>query len=255
MKLRQLKVEGCKRLLFIASILMLYLVNHSFNLSILAKEVEADIKIASDKDKELRYPSIPLEVNHLTTPSQFISASKQKVLNSIVIKTNSFSISDPQYDNSKLYEQTIAHHDAEGMDLSYQASYQQQNVKRDIVSSLETAALASSPSGNRHNDSTWETNGDSMHAPTELPADLKLPLYLRISATIACALILAIGVAGNALVPIVVIRTKYMRNSTNLFLINLSVSDLCVLLVCMPTMLIELHSRPETWLLGESMCK
>lgn len=82
-----------------------------------------------------------------------------------------------------------------------------------------------------------------------------LPLYMRILATLACLVIFVVGVAGNLLVPLVVMKTKYLRNSTNLFLINLSVADLLVLLVCMPTVFIELHSRPETWLLGESMCK
>lgn len=85
--------------------------------------------------------------------------------------------------------------------------------------------------------------------------DLKLPLYMRILATLACLIIFIIGVSGNLLVPLVVIKTKYLRNSTNLFLINLSIADLLVLIVCMPTVFIELHTKPETWLLGEPMCK
>lgn len=85
--------------------------------------------------------------------------------------------------------------------------------------------------------------------------EAKFPLYMRLIATFACLIIFTVGVCGNLLVPLVVIKTKYLRNSTNLFLINLSIADLLVLIVCMPTMLIELHSRPETWLLGEPMCK
>lgn len=46
-----------------------------------------------------------------------------------------------------------------------------------------------------------------------------------------------------------------MRNSTNIFLVNLSVADLCVLLICTPTVLVEVNSGPEIWLLGEHMCK
>ncbi|GFQ93521.1 hypothetical protein TNCT_451021 [Trichonephila clavata] len=42
------------------------------------------------------------------------------------------------------------------------------------------------------------------------------------------------GTAGNVLVATVVWKTKELRNSTNLFLINLSVADLLVLLVCVP---------------------
>lgn len=46
-----------------------------------------------------------------------------------------------------------------------------------------------------------------------------------------------------------------MRNSTNIFLTNLSIADLLVLLVCTPTVLVEVNSKPETWVLGHEMCK
>lgn len=103
-----------------------------------------------------------------------------------------------------------------------------------------------------------DTRRPAAGGPDSTPAgedSLKFPLYMRLLATLACLVIFTIGVCGNLLVPLVVIKTKYLRNSTNLFLINLSVADLLVLIVCMPTVLIELHSRPETWLLGEAMCK
>ncbi|KAG8183737.1 hypothetical protein JTE90_029319 [Oedothorax gibbosus] len=82
----------------------------------------------------------------------------------------------------------------------------------------------------------------------------ELPPYLRIVATTVCAVILTLGTAGNVLVTAVVWRTKELRNSTNLFLINLSVADLLVLLVCVPPVLVELE-QPEVWLLGEGMCE
>lgn len=83
-----------------------------------------------------------------------------------------------------------------------------------------------------------------------------LPFVLRAVATIACVIILVFGVTGNILVPLVVCRTKELcTNSTNVFLINLSIADLLVLIFCMPSVLIELHSKPEVWTLGEVMCK
>ncbi|XP_064465869.1 growth hormone secretagogue receptor type 1-like isoform X1 [Ornithodoros turicata] len=88
-----------------------------------------------------------------------------------------------------------------------------------------------------------------------LTAALEFPPYIRTAATLAIALLLTLGTVGNLLVPLVVCKTKDLRNSTNLFLINLSVSDLLVLLVCMPTALVELHSQPEVWILGEGMCR
>lgn len=66
---------------------------------------------------------------------------------------------------------------------------------------------------------------------------------------------MGIGVLGNVMVPIVIFKSKDMRNSTNVFLMNLSFADLMVLLVCTPTVLVEVNSRPETWVLGEEMCK
>ncbi|KDR21336.1 Thyrotropin-releasing hormone receptor, partial [Zootermopsis nevadensis] len=82
-----------------------------------------------------------------------------------------------------------------------------------------------------------------------------IPAYIRITSMIFCFVILGIGVAGNIMVPIVILKTKDMRNSTNIFLMNLSVADLMVLLVCTPTVLVEVNTKPETWVLGEEMCK
>lgn len=58
----------------------------------------------------------------------------------------------------------------------------------------------------------------------------QLPYYIRTTATIVCTIVLILGTTGNLLVPIVVIKTKELRNSTNLFLINLSIADLLVLI-------------------------
>ncbi|KAH9418162.1 hypothetical protein DERP_010715 [Dermatophagoides pteronyssinus] len=65
----------------------------------------------------------------------------------------------------------------------------------------------------------------------------------------------SLRILGNLLVPLVVCRQREQlsNNSTNIFLINLSIADLLVLVVCTPTVLIELHSNPEIWMLGEFM--
>ncbi|XP_070381647.1 growth hormone secretagogue receptor type 1-like [Dermacentor albipictus] len=94
-----------------------------------------------------------------------------------------------------------------------------------------------------------------LNASAACGANCTFPRSIQAAATAAIALLLVLGTAGNLLVPLVVCRTKELRNSTNLFLVNLSVSDLLVLLVCLPTALVELHSQPEVWLLGEGMCR
>ena len=57
------------------------------------------------------------------------------------------------------------------------------------------------------------------------------------------SLVLAVGVIGNVLVLIVILTSKSMRSSTNLFLLNLSIADLLVLIVCCPNAMIEMYMR------------
>ncbi|VVC45857.1 G protein-coupled receptor, rhodopsin-like,GPCR, rhodopsin-like, 7TM [Cinara cedri] len=85
--------------------------------------------------------------------------------------------------------------------------------------------------------------------------DMSFPGYLRTTCMVVCVIILGVGVVGNMMVPIVILKSKDMRNSTNIFLMNLSIADLMVLLICTPTVFVEVNSRPETWVLGEELCK
>uniref|UniRef100_A0A182SEU7 G-protein coupled receptors family 1 profile domain-containing protein n=1 Tax=Anopheles maculatus TaxID=74869 RepID=A0A182SEU7_9DIPT len=87
---------------------------------------------------------------------------------------------------------------------------------------------------------------------SEMP---QIPEYIRATSMVFCIIIMCLGVIGNIMVPIVILKTKDMRNSTNIFLTNLSIADLLVLLVCTPTVLVEVNSPPEVWVLGEEMCK
>lgn len=83
----------------------------------------------------------------------------------------------------------------------------------------------------------------------------EIPHYIKATSMTFCIVIMCLGVIGNVMVPIVILKTKDMRNSTNIFLVNLSIADLMVLLVCTPTVLVEVNSRPETWVLGKELCK
>ncbi|XP_034952293.1 growth hormone secretagogue receptor type 1 [Chelonus insularis] len=82
-----------------------------------------------------------------------------------------------------------------------------------------------------------------------------LPEYIRTTSMAVCIVVMVLGIIGNLMVPLVVLRGKDMRNSTNIFLVNLSAADLCVLLICAPTVLVEVNSGPQVWPLGEHMCK
>ena len=92
-------------------------------------------------------------------------------------------------------------------------------------------------------------------SPPQNEVEASFPLYIRVWASIALIFIAVVGVVGNVIVPLVVCLNKDLRHSTNFFLINLAAADLLVLLVCLPTAMVELHVRPDTWVLGSIMCE
>lgn len=84
--------------------------------------------------------------------------------------------------------------------------------------------------------------------------DTRFPAYMSLLMTLSCGLILVVGLVGNCLVPVVIWNNRDLRNSTNLFLLNLSLADILVLCISMPTVLVEIQ-RPDVWKLGQVMCK
>ena len=130
------------------------------------------------------------------------------------------------------------------------------NVRPDTTVTIETVYVGGVGADNSSITAGYlSPNGTGVEGlgnGTEVPV---IPGYIRITSMIFCFVIMGIGVAGNIMVPIVILKTKDMRNSTNIFLMNLSVADLMVLLVCTPTVLVEVNTKPETWVLGEEMCE
>ena len=89
--------------------------------------------------------------------------------------------------------------------------------------------------------------------PTEGPVP-EPPLYIMVCVSIVYIAIFIMGVVGNCLVVIVIWRNPDMRTTTNFFLVNLSVADLLVLLVCMPPSFVDLYTK-EVWVFGAALCK
>ena len=86
------------------------------------------------------------------------------------------------------------------------------------------------------------------------PESIQSVQYIYTTVTVFYVLVFVIGVLGNILVTVVVAKNVDMRTPTNYFLVNLSIADLLVLCVCMPSALIEFHAR-DVWYLGAAMCK
>jgi neuropeptide FF receptor 1 len=55
----------------------------------------------------------------------------------------------------------------------------------------------------------------------------------------AYALIFLLCMVGNTLVCFIVLKNRHMRTVTNMFILNLAVSDLLVGIFCMPTTLVD----------------
>ncbi|XP_052009083.1 galanin receptor type 1b [Xyrauchen texanus] len=64
-----------------------------------------------------------------------------------------------------------------------------------------------------------------------------------------------LGIIGNTLVIVVIgkIKSRRSRSTTNIFILNLSIADLCFLLFCVPFQA-TIYSLPE-WVFGAFLCK
>lgn len=71
--------------------------------------------------------------------------------------------------------------------------------------------------------------------------------------SVVYTIIFVVGVCGNLLVSLAVIRSKQMHTVTNLFILNLAVSDIVMCLISVP--LTPLQSFSGHWMFGETLCK
>ena len=105
-----------------------------------------------------------------------------------------------------------------------------------------------SPSVNRtttHNLQNAQNSSQALLGETPVLKALKLTLY---------AIIFLISVVGNSLVCIVVARRRRMRTVTNLFVLNLAVSDLAITCICIPFD-IPVQENNYKWPYGGFACK
>ncbi|GLD73855.1 neuropeptide FF receptor 2-like protein, partial [Lates japonicus] len=71
--------------------------------------------------------------------------------------------------------------------------------------------------------------------------------------TVSYLLIFVVCMVGNGVVCFIVLRSKNMRTVTNLFILNLAISDLLVGIFCMPTTLVD--NIITGWPFGSIVCK
>ena len=67
-------------------------------------------------------------------------------------------------------------------------------------------------------------------------------------------LIGTVGFIGNLVVIIVYVSDKALRSYTNYFFVNLSITDILIILICLPVALHDMISG-GIWNLGQFICK
>ena len=100
----------------------------------------------------------------------------------------------------------------------------------------------------------WSSNVSAPWDTTALPEPEKYNVP-RLSAEIQVALysiIFSTALVGNLLIIVTLIQNKRMRTVTNVFLLNLAVSDLLLALVCMPFTLVPMLLKD--FIFGAFMC-
>ncbi|XP_072243128.1 neuropeptide Y receptor Y8b [Leuresthes tenuis] len=70
---------------------------------------------------------------------------------------------------------------------------------------------------------------------------------------IAYSAVMAVGLIGNSCLVFVITRHKEMHNVTNIFITNLSCSDILMCIICLPVTII--YTLMDRWILGDTLCK
>nr|XP_012600790.1 neuropeptide FF receptor 2 [Microcebus murinus] len=115
----------------------------------------------------------------------------------------------------------------------------------------------------------WDSNSSENWLPIWSVNDTKYHLYSEINVTyvnyylhqpqvaaifiVSYLLIFFLCIVGNTLVCFIVMKNKHMHTVTNLFILNLAISDLLVGIFCMPITLLD--NIIAGWPFGNTMCK
>ncbi|XP_019482026.1 PREDICTED: neuropeptide FF receptor 1 isoform X1 [Hipposideros armiger] len=107
--------------------------------------------------------------------------------------------------------------------------------------------------------SSWPLSQNGSHAETTPAAHFTFSSYYQHSSPVAAMFIVAyvliflLCMVGNSLVCFIVLKNRHMRTVTNIFILNLAVSDLLVGIFCMPTTLVD--NLITGWPFDNATCK
>uniref|UniRef100_A0A1A9WQ25 G-protein coupled receptors family 1 profile domain-containing protein n=1 Tax=Glossina brevipalpis TaxID=37001 RepID=A0A1A9WQ25_9MUSC len=161
--------------------------------------------------------------------------------------SNAFSSALRQFNNNNKETSTLVdqHHQL----MNFEEKWNSSTNSRDYYSSIinininETDIIALNASLNNNNNN----NNRSIRVVPRISSEI--PIWL-----IPCySIILFFAVVGNLLVASTLAQNRRMRTITNVFLLNLAISDLLLGVLCMPITLIGAYLRH--FIFGELVCK
>ncbi|KAM4852283.1 neuropeptide FF receptor 1 [Thomomys bottae] len=106
---------------------------------------------------------------------------------------------------------------------------------------------------------SWPLSQNGSDAEATLATNLTFSSYYQHSSLVAAMFIVAyvliflLCMVGNALVCFIVLKNRHMRTVTNMFILNLAISDLLVGIFCMPTTLVD--NLITGWPFDNATCK
>ncbi|KAM8956541.1 neuropeptide FF receptor 1 [Lycaon pictus] len=107
--------------------------------------------------------------------------------------------------------------------------------------------------------SSWPPSQNGSHTKATPTVNLTFSSYYQHSSPVAAMFIVAyvliflLCMVGNALVCFIVLKNRHMGTITNMFILNLAVSDLLVGIFCMPTTLVD--NLITGWPFDNATCK
>ncbi|KAM9702958.1 neuropeptide FF receptor 1 [Dama dama] len=107
--------------------------------------------------------------------------------------------------------------------------------------------------------SSWPPSKNGSDAEATPAANLTFSSYYQHSSPVAAMFIVAyvliflLCMVGNTLVCFIVLKNRHMRTVTNMFILNLAISDLLVGIFCMPTTLVD--NLITGWPFDNATCK
>ena len=87
-----------------------------------------------------------------------------------------------------------------------------------------------------------------------IPGSPSEPISLQWTLRLLYITVFLIGIVGNLVVCIAVIKRKRLRSSNNLFTFNLAYADLIVVIIYVPTQMTAFENN-HNWALGDTMCR